>query len=128
MHQTLAKKLKDAGFPQAGPCRNSSPGPGEDVLPSLEDLIAACGDEFASLNHDGQFWNAEGFTPGMYFWAETPAEAVARLWLGTRANPVMQTPDMRTRRTLRSRRTRHRCHPPLRDSGRCGPWCTWLSC
>ena len=52
MTEALAKQLKDAGFPQRG---------GRGHLPTLEDLVAECGNEFWSLRRtpEGQ-WLATG--------------------------------------------------------------------
>ena len=87
MDYELAKSLMDAGFPQIG--KGSLIGPldklvwrsGDRVyVPTLEELIAACGENFSSLKkqHDG--WLAYANYDQSYF-AETPVEAVARLWL-----------------------------------------------
>ena len=87
MDYDLAESLMDAGFPQIG--KGSLIGPmkklvwrsGDRVyVPTLEELIEACGMNFGSLDkqHDG--WLASANCDQTYF-AETPAEAVARLWL-----------------------------------------------
>jgi hypothetical protein len=83
----LAKGLMDAGFPQIG--KGSSIGSpnklvwrsGDRVyVPTLEELIEACGKNFGSLakQHDGWLANAN-YDQSCF--AETPAEAVAHLWL-----------------------------------------------
>jgi hypothetical protein len=83
----LAKSLMDAGFPQIGKGRLiGSPDKlvwrsGDRVyVPTLEELIDACGTNFGSLDkrHDG--WLASANYEQSCF-AETPAAAVARLWL-----------------------------------------------
>jgi hypothetical protein len=87
MDYELAKSLMDAGFPQIGKGRligsleklvwRSSD---RVYVPTLEELIDACGDDFGSLDkrHDG--WLARANRDQRCF-AGTPAEAVARLWL-----------------------------------------------
>ena len=87
MDYELAKSLMDAGFPQIGKGRSiGSP----DMLvwrnsdrvyvPTLEELIDACGENFGSLDkrHDGWLACTNG---DHHCFAGTPAEAVARLWL-----------------------------------------------
>lgn len=83
----LAKKLKDAGFPQynhspeyRGDRLNESPNiPYE---PTLSELIEACGDGFINLYNFGSFWQTN-FKDGMAgeTAGKTPEEAVANLWL-----------------------------------------------
>jgi len=77
----------DAGFPQIGKGRLiGSPdkliwrSSDRVYVPTLEELIEACGENFGSLDkrHDG--WLASANYAQDCF-AETPAEAVARLWL-----------------------------------------------
>jgi hypothetical protein len=87
MGYDLAESLMDAGFPQIG--KGNLIGPmnklvwrsGDRVyVPTLEELIEACGENFGSLEkqHDG--WLASANFAQSCF-AKTPAEAVARLWL-----------------------------------------------
>jgi len=100
MNYKLAKQLKDAGFPQKA---NKNSGiyldrntvvkpimkpsdlmPKEyTVIPILEELIDACGDEFFKLiNLNGEEgWHAEAhnFKGGKI--GKTKKEAVAKLWL-----------------------------------------------
>jgi len=83
----LAKSLMDAGFPQIG--KGSSIGSPDKLVwrisdrvyvPTLEELIGACGENFGSLDKQHGGWLAR--TNGdQHCVAETPAEAVARLWL-----------------------------------------------
>ena len=95
MKYELAKELKEAGFPmtpyQGGLlCVNGKTVMGFDdgtyyLLPSLSELIEACGEEFWNLTYDGGEWHTN-FTQGSeYDFGETegktPEEAVARLWL-----------------------------------------------
>jgi hypothetical protein len=91
MNYDLAKQLKDAGFPQEGRGRRIGPPANltwktSDLAyqPTLEELIAACGNHFLSLDYLSAIkghvqWGAKGtqFT-GL---GVTPTEAVARLWL-----------------------------------------------
>jgi len=83
----LAKSLMDAGFPQIGKgrligspdklvWRNSD----RIYAPTLEELIDACGENFSSLNKQNDGWRASA-NYDQSFLAETPTEAVARLWL-----------------------------------------------
>lgn len=96
----LAKKLKDTGFPQdyhdcigdsKGLCACNDERIIRDVtIPTLEELIKACGGNFHALIHtvdggincDKEFWSA-GETSLAKDWhnGETPIEAVANLWL-----------------------------------------------
>lgn len=101
MDYILAKKLKDAGFPQedrrCSNCKEQnhvSCTVCEDTVeafPTLSQLIEACGDDFISLNKDSEGWIC-------YFhdkewngdkdctsWYSTPTEAVANLWLSLSA-------------------------------------------
>jgi len=92
----LAKKLKDAGFPQ----RELTVGNHIDKYyePTLSELIKACGDDFDLLrepfgnpedNHFDVFYRA--FSKRSDLWSpiyvdvqgegSTPEEAVAKLWL-----------------------------------------------
>jgi hypothetical protein len=54
-------------------------------LPSLIELIEACGDSFFRLSHsqnnDGTSWDAESWNTGEIETGSTPEEAVARIWL-----------------------------------------------
>ena len=90
MNYELAKKLKDAGFPQdvdnfdgyfwSGKNKNDLI-----IIPSLSKLIEACGDGFLSLmvlyekKPEKGFW-AWG-TNNMKVEGKTPSESVAKLWL-----------------------------------------------
>lgn len=106
MNYELAKKLKEAGFPQGEGyggviCEN---GYYDDIyqtaqipfayVPTLSELIEACGDKFGSLyrweNEQGLWWSAilRGETDFEFtredrdrFSARTPESAVAKLWL-----------------------------------------------
>lgn len=90
----LAKELKDAGFPQEG--INKERGFSLDtfepiMLPTLSELIEACGSRFIQLTRtrDGE-WIAAGQITGESIntpkalggeFENTPLEAVAKLWL-----------------------------------------------
>ena len=88
MDYSLAKKLKDAGFKsnQQAWCEAY-----KDVLPvpTLEELIEACGPQFfSSLQRKNGGWQAnstcllvDGIATYEKWIGSTPAEAVARLWL-----------------------------------------------
>jgi hypothetical protein len=119
MHE-LPIQLKDAGFPQEGKnntflfgynFRGGEPTTyklqtwdehcadpqyeavvGKLYVPTLEELIEACGEEFADLKLlpaskgwacERQLWG-ENMTPDVYF-GSTPTEAVAKLWLALNA-------------------------------------------
>lgn len=100
MNYSLAKELKDAGFPQdlfLGSHFYSKDGIrwheniereatyGDCKEPTLEELIEACGDVFWTLTHSVGYkqWYAESSDNGTerQGYGESPAEAVARLWL-----------------------------------------------
>ena len=87
MDYDLAESLMDAGFPQIG--KGSWIGSLDKLVwrssdrvyvPTLEELIDACGENFGSLNKQNDGWLAYANCDQSCF-AETPAEAVARLWL-----------------------------------------------
>lgn len=95
MTYELAKKLKDAGFPQkeisviVGNEGHFIPDPLHLnkylYAPSLEELIEACGKDFYSVNQyvtsDGKGWSAESWKSGDIQTGFTPSEALANLWL-----------------------------------------------
>lgn len=110
MNYALAKELKDAGFPTKPlglwiTKDNSEPHllpkniqPGDIIatdykdhavyVPTLSELIEACGKDFASLEfHPNdetgpRWWTASHLSSGMIeTMGDTPEEAVARLWL-----------------------------------------------
>ncbi len=106
----LAKKLKDAGFPQENITMSRE---GEDIsyvdsglikpkdytsisakefsekqnrcyIPTLSELIKACGDSFRRLSKDGGIWITLGWSVDIKDIAtaeDSPEEAVANLWL-----------------------------------------------
>lgn len=93
MGYAVAKALKDAGFFQEG--RGSRVPPPDKIVarrddyayvPTLEELIEACGDYFAGLAHpSANEWNAwhkpDHPDNPSHHTGTTPTEAVARLWL-----------------------------------------------
>jgi hypothetical protein len=99
MSYELAKELKEAGFPQQGKgeivmWKHAASGPSTKsldtaYLPTLSELIEACGDDFYSLvnellPHSFHKWRAASKTDVWINDAShgpTPEEAVARLWL-----------------------------------------------
>lgn len=115
MNYELAKELKDAGFPIRKSRELELPEgsvvyertfvyepqngvaidfPESLLVPTLEELIEACGDYFGQLIKiiDGPGWNVQSrwFTENSvresrYATGKTPEEAVARLWLALHA-------------------------------------------
>lgn len=95
MDLELASQLKEEGFVHEW-CNNDGNGvccSAPDCLPTLEELIEACGNHFINLSKKGVVWEALGdFKTKMqeknsrYFSEDgkTPTEAVARLWLSLR--------------------------------------------
>jgi hypothetical protein len=88
MSYALAKKLKEAGFPQAGlghwalPPDNLVSRTADRVyVPTLEELIDTCGDDLIELHRaqDTGRWFASGY--GVVGEGSTHSEAVAHLWL-----------------------------------------------
>ena len=100
MNYELAKELKDAGFPLKytkviyaifdlivydGDEEVKKEGGFADyaIMPTLSELIEACGGYFSSLNRGIDYWFANG-VKGVHGFNErgsTPEEAIARLWL-----------------------------------------------
>lgn len=84
MNYELAKKLKDAGFPQTDDEQRTANHPDGvsdwAYCPTLEELIEACGNTFDALifNADGR-WTCSG--SGSIVEGDTPEEAVANLYL-----------------------------------------------
>lgn len=96
----LAKKLKDAGYPQSkeAPAEvfaDNEKGPGFFILrPTLSELLMACfteGKMFSRLACFQGKWRAAGFHNKKDIVgdtiSDTPEEAVAKLWLVLQANP-----------------------------------------
>lgn len=105
MTYELAKQLKDAGFPQVevwesrcpchepwGMCGLGAHDQPPSYMPSLSELIEACGDRFGSLNRNfhtfkyiTKYWTAvvifQTSTNYLEAQGDTPEEAVAKLWL-----------------------------------------------
>ena len=92
MEYELARQLRDVGFPQEGAGKRVADpekivATREDFayVPTLEELIEACGIEFFSLVQKEVGWQAysdvDGKNTVAHELAPTPTEAVARLWL-----------------------------------------------
>lgn len=91
MDYELAKKLKEARFDQENTGQyNSTEFSDGTYVPTLSELIRACGDKWESLSVDGIRNKYISFSKkveelesqGGYFGrGETPEEAVANLWL-----------------------------------------------
>jgi len=94
MEYKLAKQLKEAGFPQGD--ISSLPQERywikEEVcyIPTLSELIEACGDEFRALRLDSSMktenneqWACDRVEHGVFetFIGKTPEEAVAKLYI-----------------------------------------------
>ena len=107
MLKELALELNSAGFPNIQDVQHrqgrefltpdgrvsvyslGEAAPTEDwFLPTLSELIAACGEKFFSLILDGGRWRctAAGYE-GYDDLYSTPSEAVARLWLALNKKP-----------------------------------------
>lgn len=82
MNYELAKELEQLGFPKVG-IQEFRYGMSEEVIyyPRLSDLIEACGSKFGALmvGPGLSLWTVRG--NGVEIHAESPIEAVARLWL-----------------------------------------------
>lgn len=88
MNFELAKKLKDAGFPVKEEL-DGFQGATWFTIPTLEELIEACGNDFVTLDKEEKVWEAWG----KYYCCDehgegrknergsTPLIAVANLWL-----------------------------------------------
>jgi hypothetical protein len=83
----LARKLKDAGFPQSELARAQRQAGYDYVsLPTLSTLIEACKDQFGALAKTPDCWVACEYISERGRWTnahegESPEDAVARLWL-----------------------------------------------
>ena len=87
MNYELAKKLKDAGYPQEDMSHTDYLGenfendPADSIkVPNLSKLIKACGEGFDYLRHKSEYWLAIS-GGGLEGQGKTPEEAVAELWL-----------------------------------------------
>ena len=82
MDWELAKELREAGFPQE-PRHDfvADPQNPEDVatVPDLPQLVDACCDFLGGFSRGDDCWRAHARAP--FCEGDTPAEAVARLWL-----------------------------------------------
>ena len=95
MNHKLAKQLKDAGFPQGetevGACMDDNMNEvlskeTHSLIPTLEELIEACGDEFTCLTNNLDEWKVSAnldipSNERILIFGKTPSEAVAKLWL-----------------------------------------------
>lgn len=82
MNYELAKQLKEEGFPFDKDVIEWEPG----YIPTLSELIEACGDGFHGLWVIQDEWEAfseldNGYIVGKNGEGKTPEEAVAKLWL-----------------------------------------------
>lgn len=86
----LAKELKDAGFPKLqgwnGLTWFFADESIRNYIPTLSELIEACGEEFYGLNRQNYvgyvgMWGAFSRSSLDAIVGSTPEEAVARLWL-----------------------------------------------
>ena len=94
MTYELAKQLKEAGFPVKEITADSTDTDlshisedGQWYLPTLSELIEACGESFGYLDKSFTQWIAgsnmqKSQVPDAQGTASSPEEAVARLWLG----------------------------------------------
>lgn len=95
MNYEFAKELKAAGWPHhtdrcSNICQNEH-------IPTLSELIEACGDGFNGLDREEMYndgnlvnvrWMARPTQKGAeVVYAPTPEEAVARLWLALNKKP-----------------------------------------
>ncbi len=108
MEYSLAKQLKDAGFPQRiKKCDKFFDARGyeafwlenEDLefhypkmdavkIPTLSELIEACGDGFRTLNKNTpNGWYAFNSSANLSCFGTTPEEAVAKFWLALKELP-----------------------------------------
>lgn len=88
MTYELAKKLKDAGFPNSEKWRDTGTyiilDEDDSYPPTFSELIEACGDGFYQLHKQGErFYASDGKSKIGYseLLKGTPEEAVANLWL-----------------------------------------------
>lgn len=85
----LAKKIKDAGFPQIGSGKYIDADTGKDIglnspmnmlyIPTLEEAIEACNTEFLDLNKLKDGWGVTDHYSRKT--GKIPLEAVLNLWL-----------------------------------------------
>lgn len=93
----FAKRLSDAGFLQGGkgtwvmpPDKIVSRREDRVYVPTLEELVEACGERFGSLfrsvdDDTRGKWGAFDVHIRLEGWGSTSAEAVVRLWLALKA-------------------------------------------
>lgn len=90
MNYSLAKSLKDTGFPQNSMSKSQTfiddPTGASDLLfavPTLEELISAVDDLKFTILHDKDGWYAENEKGLSASNCKSPEEAVAQLWITT---------------------------------------------
>lgn len=82
MNYELARLLKDSGFPHEWEMfTDGELNQDNSLLPTLEELIQACGESFGSLYQSDNGWIADKGIHQLKQDASTPSEAVAKLWL-----------------------------------------------
>lgn len=82
MNYDLAKKLKDAGFPQTADATDGDTVIDDVYFPRLSELIEACGDKFGSLQRNTDGWYCFNYSREiMSHYGSTTEESVANLWL-----------------------------------------------
>ena len=94
MNQELAKKLKEAGYPSIVNVGWDDGFEEHLTLPTLSELIEACGDSFKNLKRasNGYYlskiykWQTNNGMGGKQIYGQTPEEAVANLWLELQTN------------------------------------------
>jgi hypothetical protein len=82
MDYKLAKQLKDVGFPQKGFETWTGDKPHDCYIPTLEELIEACGPDLQTLERQQRDGTWLALSSGNSFWTSTgttSAEAIARL-------------------------------------------------
>lgn len=90
MDHEIARELYRAGFPSHQLCNNecmTSGDVGIDMcVPTLSELIEACGEEFHELvrEDDGRFGCRRDYMDMDYLTYPTPEESLARLYLATK--------------------------------------------
>jgi hypothetical protein len=110
MDYKLCKKLKDAGFPGSDTWKDYGDfwapniGKGQEVVPTLSELIEACGEKIHGLGkyNKGVYsegWWAFGLMNDLHSYTseaegETPEEAVAKLYLAIHSQELKDSKDM----------------------------------
>ena len=90
MKYETAKELKDLGFPHFWGTYFLPETPEEfkrNWVPTLSELITACGIDFFQLRQTDHDWMVLG--NGTQYFGKTPEEAVARLWIALNTDVVI---------------------------------------